>query len=79
MVACTYNEEKNVYQVDVLMKQGIINYRYRWVGNHDAQDELRFTEGNFETTRNDYHLFLYQLDPLYHLDKIIGYYFLKEK
>lgn len=79
MVACTFNEEKNVYQVDVPMKQGIINYRYRWMGNHDAQDELRFTEGNFETTRNDYHLFLYQLDPLYHLDKIIGYYFLKEK
>lgn len=79
MISCSYDEEKNAYVVSLPMKQGIINYRYRWMGNHENADELRYTEGNFEATRNDYHLFLYQLDPLYHMDQIIGYYFLKEK
>lgn len=79
MIPCSYNNEKQAYMVDVPMKQGIINYRYRWIGNHGIEEELKYTEGNFETTRNDYHLFLYQRDPLYQMDAIIGYYFLKEK
>jgi hypothetical protein len=79
MVVCSYDNDKKAYVVSVPMKQGVINYRYRWIGDHSIDDELRYTEGNFTATRNDYHLFLYQRDPLYQLDKIIGFYFFVEK
>ncbi len=79
MILCSYDNDKKAYVVAVPMKQGVINYRYRWIGDHSADEELRYTEGNFAATRNDYHLFLYQRDPLYQMDKIIGYYFFVEK
>jgi hypothetical protein len=79
MIPCSYDNEKRAYTVAVALKQGVINYRYRMIGNFPIEDELRFTEGNFTLTRNDYHLFLYQSDPLYQMDKIIGFYFFNEK
>lgn len=72
---CNYDEYSASYRCDALLKQGIYNYRYRFF-NSDTTNEngLEYTEGNFAETMNDYHCFLYQRDPVYQMDQIIGFY-----
>jgi hypothetical protein len=77
---CNYDEYSASYRCDALLKQGIYNYRYRFF-NADTSNEngLEYTEGNFAETMNDYHCFLYQRDPVYQMDQIIGFYKLSNR
>ncbi len=77
---CNYDEYSASYRCDALLKQGIYNYRYRFF-NSDTSNEngLEYTEGNFAETMNDYHCFLYQRDPVYQMDQIIGFYKLSNR
>lgn len=77
---CNYDEYSAAYRCDALLKQGIYNYRYRFF-NSDTTNEngLEYTEGNFAETMNDYHCFLYQRDPVYQMDQIIGFYKLSNR
>lgn len=72
---CQYDEVAKLYRCDALLKQGIYNYRYRFISSDYLAEEspLEWTEGNFLETSNDYHCFLYQRDPVYGLDRIIGF------
>jgi hypothetical protein len=70
---CSYDANSELYRCDALLKQGIYNYRYRYLGLNQPEDETSYTEGHFAMTGNDYHCFLYQRDPVYGLDRIIGF------
>jgi hypothetical protein len=43
------------------------------LGQIQPDDDIAYTEGNFALTGNDYNCFLYQRDPVYGLDRIIGF------
>lgn len=77
---CNYDEYTASYRCDALLKQGIYNYRYRFFNSETSNENgLEYTEGNFAETMNDYHCFLYQRDPVYQMDQIIGFYKLSNR
>jgi hypothetical protein len=74
----TYNNETQSYEGYGYLKQGIYNYRYRWISGYSTDDELGYTEGNFFDTQNMYQVLLYQKDPLYQKDQILGAYLIQK-
>ena len=69
----TYSPYMQSYKSTVKLKQGYYNYRYavrdRYVGGMD----ISFTEGNHSATENKYNYILYDSNPIYGYDRIIGY------
>ncbi|MEY4383635.1 MAG: hypothetical protein RI995_1177 [Bacteroidota bacterium] len=63
-----YNFEKGIYEKEVLLKQGIYNYKF--TGNKEVID---FLEGNFSQTENEYEVFIYFQQPGTRYDALIGY------
>lgn len=77
---CIYDASAASYRCDALLKQGIYNYRYRFFHSGSSNENgLEYTEGNFAETMNDYYCFLYQRDPVYQMDQIIGFYKLSKQ
>jgi len=72
-----YNNNNTCYETSAYLKQGIYNYRYRWKNDYDKNEELKFTEGNFFDTQNDYQIILFQKEPIYQKDLILGFYKLR--
>ena len=72
-----YNQNIGCYETKLFLKQGIYNYRYRWKNSYAASDELKYTEGSFAATQNRYGVFLFQKDPLYKHDRLLGTYWIK--
>jgi hypothetical protein len=72
-VVMTYSPYMQSYKSTVKLKQGYYNYRYavrdRYVGGMD----ISFTEGNHSATENKYNYILYDSNPIYGYDRIIGY------
>jgi hypothetical protein len=80
LILCDYDVSSSCYRCDALLKQGIYNYRYRFFNSISTSDNgLEYTEGNFAETMNEYHCFLYQRDPVYQMDQIIGFYKLSKR
>lgn len=73
----TYNANSGCYETAFYLKQGIYNYRYRWQNLYSVEEELKFTEGNFFETQNEYQIILFQKEPLYQKDVILGTYKLR--
>jgi len=72
-----YNTNTGCYETAIYLKQGIYNYRYRWRNFYSAEEELKYTEGNFFETQNEYQIILFQKEPLYQKDVILGTYKLR--
>ena len=68
----TYNTDSELYEAGILIKQGIVNYNYIFVGN-DGKTSQNFVEGNFATTSNDYEIFVYHKPPAARTEILIGY------
>jgi Domain of unknown function (DUF5103) len=65
-----YNKEKEAYEAQLLLKQGIYNYRYFVSGK--GMDE-NYYEGNYSATENTYDVIVYYRIPGEFYDRIIGY------
>ncbi|MEY2793786.1 MAG: hypothetical protein RJA76_1778 [Bacteroidota bacterium] len=68
----TYNQENGMYEKEVLLKQGIYNYKFG--GNADTNE---FLEGNFSQTENEYEVMIYFQQPGTRYDSLIGYQLVK--
>ena len=66
-----YNEETDLYEATVLMKQGFYNYRYVVVNEKGEVDTVKISGSNFET-ENDYLIIVYFRKFGETYDRIIG-------
>lgn len=68
----TYNPDTKAYEVEIVVKQGVINYDYTVVKGNQKPDES-YVEGNYATTENDYDILIYHRPPASRADLLIGY------
>ncbi|PWJ60595.1 uncharacterized protein DUF5103 [Dyadobacter jejuensis] len=68
----TYNPDTGSYEVEMLIKQGVVNYDYVLVPANGQPDET-WVEGDYATTENDYDLLVYYRAPAGRSDLLIGY------
>jgi Type 9 secretion system plug protein 1st domain len=69
----TYNFDKKVYELKVLIKQGYYNYMYAFLEDNNHVADITFIEGNHYETENDYIIYVYKRDMIDNYDKLIGY------
>ena len=67
----TFNVEKGIYELSMLLKQGFYNYKYVVVDNNNTLFEGAVS-GNFDETENNYKVIVYYRDLGARYDKIIG-------
>lgn len=67
-----YDAKTNSYHLEMLLKQGGINYQYIWVDNK-LNTSLRPVEGSFWQTRNSYEVFVYYRSVSDRYDRLVGY------
>ena len=67
----SYNFQKGIYEVSIMLKQGFYNYKYVLV---DEKNDLQegFISGNFDETENNYVVVVYYRDLGSRYDKLIG-------
>lgn len=68
-----YHEGTKAYQAVILLKQGLVNYNYRWVKDNRSNNEEALLEGNFSSTENDYDMLVYYRAPAGRYDQLVGY------
>ncbi|MHA4742446.1 type IX secretion system plug protein [Dyadobacter sp. MSC1_007] len=68
----TYNPDRQAYECEMLVKQGVINYSYTIVRGGQKPDDA-FIEGNYAATENDYDILIYHRPPASRADLLIGY------
>ncbi|MCF2503189.1 DUF5103 domain-containing protein [Dyadobacter sp. CY107] len=69
----TYNVATNAYEVEMMVKQGVINYNYAMLRNGEKKADEGFIEGNYGATENDYDILIYHRPQAGRADLLIGY------
>lgn len=69
----TWNFDKSVYELTMLLKQGYYNYQYVYVPKGSAVADHTNIEGSFWETENDYQLFVYYSDFSARYDRLVGF------
>ncbi|MCE7058781.1 DUF5103 domain-containing protein [Dyadobacter sp. CY343] len=69
----TYNADKQAYEAEILIKQGVINYDYTAVSKVDSKADESLIEGNYAATENDYDILIYHRPPAGRADLLVGY------
>lgn len=72
-VVMKYSSYTQSYRASVKLKQGYYNYRYVVRDRYVGENDLSLTEGNHSETENKYYYILYDSNPLYGYDRVIGY------
>lgn len=67
----TFNEDKNLYENKLLLKQGFYNFKYVYLDKNGNFNE-GFISGNHDETENDYMVLVYYRDIGARFDKVIG-------
>ncbi|MDR1223732.1 MAG: DUF5103 domain-containing protein [Tannerella sp.] len=67
-----YNAETGAYEKAVMLKLGLYNYQYAFMGKGGAQTTLKETEGNFFETENEYLIAVYYRPAGARYDRLIG-------
>jgi hypothetical protein len=70
-IVMSYNDGLGAYTCKALLKQGYYNYRYGSVNNYNGENSIGYTEGNFSSTENDYHVIVYLYDRVKSCDRIV--------
>jgi hypothetical protein len=68
-----YDEVKQMYQTQILLKQGEYNYVYALKKSTAAYADVSFWEGTFQETENDYDILVYYRPLGARTEQIIGY------
>ena len=63
-----YDAQRQVYEKDILLKQGYYNYRYRV-----PSERYNPVEGDFYQTENEYAVFVYCRRPSDRYDRLVGF------
>ena len=69
----SYNEKSGLYELSLLLKQGIINYEYVVANKNKKINYKDALDGNFYLAENDYHVLVYYRGNTDRYDKIIAY------
>lgn len=67
-----YDETRQQYTLDVLLKQGYYNYEYVFVSDETGKPDESETEGNLFETENDYTILVYVRTMGTNYDQLIG-------
>ena len=67
-----YDEEEQAYVAEIKLKQGVYNYCYALVPKDGGAMETARTEGNWETTENNYTILLYYHPSGGEYDRLVG-------
>ncbi len=67
-----YDEEEQAYVAEVKLKQGVYDYCYVLVPKGGGAIDMSRTEGNWETTENNYTILLYYLPSGGRYDHLVG-------
>jgi hypothetical protein len=67
-----YNQEKNIDEKAIMIKQGFTNYQYLIADNKGNIDEENAIDGNFHQTENNYFAIVYYRENNQRYDRIIG-------
>jgi hypothetical protein len=68
-----YNDEKNVYETMMRLKQGFYNYKYVVVDKDTGALDEGAISGNYWQTENNYKVLVYYRDLGFRYDRLIGY------
>lgn len=71
---CTWDEKNGGYACKVLMKQGVMSYRFVIEDKYHTLPDLSLTEGNFSETGNVYTVVVYFSDFNLGLDRVLQVY-----
>ncbi len=63
----TYNSALGMYQGNILLKQGIYNYRF------ETKNPSDYLEGNYAQTENQYDILVYYRKPGTRIDALVGF------
>lgn len=63
----TYNTATGMYQANLLLKQGIYNYRF------ETKNPSNYLEGNYAQTENQYDILVYYRKPGTRIDALVGF------
>ncbi|PST81927.1 DUF5103 domain-containing protein [Pedobacter yulinensis] len=69
----TYVPERGVYTLDLLLKQGLYNYKYLAIDRQTGKPDPLFPEGSFFQTGNTYQGFVYYRRPGGRWDELVGF------
>ena len=69
----TYNYERKIYELRMLLKQGYYNYEYAFVKTGTNKIDNTFIEGSHFETEDDYSIYVYYRDFSSNYDQLIGY------
>ena len=69
----TYNYERKMYELRMLLKQGYFDYEYAFVKTANNKIDDTFIEGSHFETENDYSISVYYRDFSSNYDQLIGY------
>ena len=67
-----YNNFKNLYEIELKLKQGFYNYKYS-VADNNNKELNGFISGNFDETENNYKVIVYYRTFGSRYDRVIGY------
>lgn len=67
-----YDAKTDSYHLEMLLKQGGINYQYIWL-DEKLNTHVRPVEGSFWQTRNRYEVFVYYRSVSDRYDRLVGY------
>ncbi len=68
-----YNPQAEEYEVEILVKQGVINYNYVAVNPSDHHRDETWIEGDYVATENDYDILVYYRPLGGRSDLLVGY------
>lgn len=68
----TYNQDSARFELKLLLKQGLYNYRYVTLDPSGMPSTLE-TEGSHQETENSYEILVYLREPVSRFDRLIGY------
>lgn len=63
----TFNPSSGIYQANLLLKQGIYNYRF------ETKNPSDYLEGNYAQTENQYDILVYYRKPGTRIDALVGF------
>lgn len=69
----SYDFDRNLYQAEILLKQGRYDYQYCGCGNNGKVTDLSFVEGNWFEAENHYSVLTYYRDREQNYDRLVGY------
>ena len=75
----TWNYERSVYELSLLLKQGYYNYQYVYVPEGASQADETVLEGSFYETDNEYQILVYYRGISGRYDELIGYQILNSR